>query len=73
MPTEHTIVTATRAATGAVLPDGSIHETRLTDLTQHALDDVRRRLELQQLPFRPSVIVVDVRVTAFAPASEGAS
>lgn len=67
-PDEHTLVTATRADTSAVRPDGTVHEARLTELTQLAVDDVLRRLHLQQQPVHPHHLVVDVRVTAFVPA-----
>lgn len=69
MTTEHTMVTASRAVTGGVHPDGAVHVSRLADLTQCAVDDVRRRLELQQRPVDPRGFLVDVRVTAFVPAS----
>jgi acyl-CoA thioesterase FadM len=68
MPNDHTIVTATRAVVGAVRPDGTVHEARLVELAQHAVDDVYRRLELQQQRLDPAGVVVDVRVTAFVPA-----
>lgn len=69
MPTsEHTLVTATRAATSAVHPDGTVDTRRVADLTQHAVDDVRRRVELQQHRLDPNNVIVDVRVTAFVPA-----
>lgn len=63
----HTVVTATRAVDGPVRLDGNVHETRLADLAQHALDDVRRRVELQGHTLDPGAVVVDVRVTAFVP------
>lgn len=65
---EHTLVTATRAIAGAMDPDGAVHEDKLLQLAQHAIDDVRRRVELQQHRLDPNNVIVDVRVTAFVPA-----
>jgi hypothetical protein len=65
---EHTLVTATRAIAGAMDPDGAIYEDKLLQLAQHAIDDVRRRVELQQHRLDPNNVIVDVRVTAFVPA-----
>jgi hypothetical protein len=65
---EHTLVTATRAIAGAMDPDGAVYEDKLLQLAQHAIDDVRRRVELQQHRLDPNNVIVDVRVTAFVPA-----
>lgn len=67
---EHTIVTATRAVVGAVRADGTLHEGRLAEVAQHAVDDVLSlaRQELQDQPFDARQVIVDVRATAFMPA-----
>jgi hypothetical protein len=65
--TGHTLVTATRALTGAVDVAGRVDGAALEFTTQRAVDDVLRKAAAVGGRFDPAALILDVRATAFLP------